>query len=47
MMTDSNTNRVARSNSSTGYFLDLGMTDLSFRQANPGSEVSVKPGMAH
>src|SRR5204863_9009052 len=44
---DSNTSRVARSNSSTGYFLALGTTDLSFRQANPGSEVSVKPGMAH
>ena len=23
------------------------MTDLSFRQADPGIEVSVKPGMAH
>ncbi|MHB8644094.1 MAG: hypothetical protein ACYDA3_14550, partial [Gaiellaceae bacterium] len=44
---DSNTSRVARSNNSTGYFLALGMTDLSFRQADPGIEVSVKPGMAH
>jgi hypothetical protein len=44
---DSNTSRVARSNNSTGYFLALGMTDLSFRQANPGNEVSVKTGMAH
>jgi len=43
---DSNTNRVARSNNSTGYFLDLGTTDLSFHQADPGNEVSVKPGMA-
>ena len=43
---DSNTSRVARSNSSTGYFLALGMTDLSFRQADPGNEVSVKTGMA-
>jgi len=43
---DSNTSRVARSNNSTGYFLALGMTDLSFRQANPGIEVSVKTGMA-
>jgi hypothetical protein len=44
---ESNTSLVARSNSSTGYFLALGMTDLSFHQADPGIEVSVKPGMAH
>lgn len=44
---DSNTSRVARSNNSIGYFLALGMTELSFRQANPGNEVSVKTGMAH
>src|SRR5712691_2270016 len=43
---DSNTSRAARSKSSTGYFLALGMTDLSFRQADPGIEVSVKTGMA-
>jgi hypothetical protein len=40
---DSNTSRVARSSSSSGYFLALAMTeDFSFRQANPGIEVSVK-----
>jgi hypothetical protein len=43
---DSNTTRVARSNSSTGYFLDLGMTDL-LPPANPAIKVSVKPGTAH
>jgi hypothetical protein len=38
----------ARSNSSSGYFLNLAITrDFSFRQANPGIEVSVKPRMAH
>jgi hypothetical protein len=31
----------------TAYFLALGMTDLSFHQADPDIEVSVKPGMAH
>jgi len=28
---------------STRYFLALGMTDLSFHQADPGIEASVKP----
>ena len=45
---DSNTNRVVRSNNSTGYFLALAMTSgFSLRQANPGNEASVKPGRAH
>jgi transposase len=44
---DPNTRRVPRSSSSSGYFLALGMTgDFSFRQGNPGIEVSVKRGMA-
>ena len=39
--------RDARSNNSTGYFLDLGITDFSFQQGRrPTIEVSVKPGMA-
>src|SRR5262249_60497761 len=42
---DSHTSRVARSNSSTGYFLALGMTDL-LPPDNPATEVSVKPGTA-
>jgi hypothetical protein len=45
---DSNTSRVPRSNSSSEYFRALAMPgDFSFRQANPGIEVSVKPRMAH
>ena len=44
---DSNTSRAPRSNNSCEYFLARGMTgDFSFRQANPGLEVSVKPRMA-
>ena len=42
---DSNTTRVARSNSSTGYFLALGITDL-LPPENPAIKVSVKPGTA-
>jgi hypothetical protein len=40
---ESNTTRVARSNSSTGYLLALGMTDL-LPPVNPAIKVSVNPG---
>src|SRR5829696_8684898 len=44
---DSNTSRVARSNNSTGYFLALATTGASpSARTAPGSQVSVKPGMA-
>ncbi|HZO95913.1 MAG TPA: hypothetical protein VFB42_00925, partial [Gaiellaceae bacterium] len=44
---DSNTSRVARSNNSTGYFLALAITGASpSARTAPGSQVSVKPGMA-
>src|SRR5215208_6927765 len=43
---DSNTSRVARSNSSTGYFLALAITDSFHQGRRPSIEVSVKSGMA-